>query len=45
MRKWGKRMRISNFKKLLLSTSIIGTMVLLVGCGSKSSNQNFKKTF
>ncbi len=43
MRKWGKRMRISNFKKLLLSTSIIGTMVLLVGCGSKSSNQNSKK--
>lgn len=36
-------MRISNFKKLLLSTSIIGTMVLLVGCGSKSSNQNSKK--
>ncbi|WP_109249149.1 peptide ABC transporter substrate-binding protein [Lentilactobacillus kefiri] len=36
-------MRISNFKKLLLSTSIIGTMVLLVGRGSKSSNQNSKK--
>ncbi|KRK88654.1 peptide ABC transporter substrate-binding protein [Lentilactobacillus sunkii] len=36
-------MGISNIKRSLLSFGVLGMAVLLVGCGSKSSNQNSKK--